>query len=222
MLNVNKVYIAHYSPLSARKEFLSKQLEYNNIFASWIENEPSEEEVKMLSSSNDWYNKFDEMNNINFHEKRELKKSEFSLCYKHLKIYEDILKNNVKTSLILEDDVIFEKDFNNKFNVFLSMTPKDWDFIFIGDGCNLHVPVSLKKEGVVAYKKEHPASKCTDSYIVKKASIEKIMSTIIPFSFPIDFELNYQMFKHNLNVYWWEPTIISQGSQCGIYKSEIQ
>jgi len=38
----------------------------------------------------------------------------------------------------------------------------------------------------------------------------------------IDFELNYQMCSHQMNVYWWEPPIVKQGSQCGLFKTEIQ
>jgi GR25 family glycosyltransferase involved in LPS biosynthesis len=107
MLNVNKVYVAHYSPLTDRKQFLLKLLEDNKISSEWVENEPSPEEVINLSSPESWNSKFSEVGNVNFHPKRELKKSEFSLCFKHLKIYQDVLKNNISTALILEDDVCF-------------------------------------------------------------------------------------------------------------------
>ena len=38
---------------------------------------------------------------------------------------------------------------------------------------------------------------------------------------PIDFWLNNIIKILNLNIYWAEPTIISQGTQCGIFKSSI-
>ncbi len=222
MLNVQKIYIAHYIPLKDRKINLFNQLKNYNLSAIWIEDEPKPEEIKSLYSSDKWNKKFHEMNNLNYSLKRDLKKSELSLCYKHLKIYEDIVKNDIKTALVLEDDVILERNFCNVFNLNLSLTPKNWDFIFIGNGCNLRIPTSQLIQNNIAYRKEHPASKCTDSYIIKLNSAKKILQTIIPFTFPIDFELNYQMFKHNMNVYWWEPPIVYQGSQCGLYRSEIQ
>jgi hypothetical protein len=77
-------------------------------------------------------------------------------------------------------------------------------------------------DGQPAYIKEHPASKCTDSYVVKKSAVEKILNTMEQYSFPIDFELNYQMCINNMNVYWWEPPLVIQGSQNGLYRSEIQ
>ena len=133
-----------------------------------------------------------------------------------------MLRNNISSALVLEDDAVFDKSFVNEFNMNLYRTPKDWDFIFIGSGCDLRVENRKIQEGKVAYLRDHPASKCTDSYVISIDSARKVLDTINPFSFPIDFELNYQMALHNMNVYWWEPPLVRQGSQCGLYKSKIQ
>lgn len=221
MIYVNKVYIAHYAKLIERKQNLISQLKNINLNCSWFEMEPTQNDVIKLYDKNLWTPRMVEMK-TDFIEERELKKSEISLEFKHIKIYEDIILNNFDSALILEDDVILDSDFINKFNFNIIHTPKDWDVIFIGNGCDLHIPVEQQKPHTVAYKKEHPASKCTDSYIIKRTAVEKILKTIIPFCFPIDFELNYQMFINDLNVYWWEPTIVKQGSQNGLYGSSIQ
>jgi GR25 family glycosyltransferase involved in LPS biosynthesis len=223
MLTVEKIYVAHYTPLIERKKFLSEQLSKHSMVVQWVEEEPKDNNLKSkYDFSNSWDEKLSELKLKEKHEKRILKKSEISLAYKHIKIYEDIVKNNIKTALILEDDVVLDNEFIKKFNLSFHMTPRDWDFIFIGSGCNLRVDQNKIKNGVVAYLKEHPASKCTDSYVIKGLAAEKILNTILPFTFAIDFELNYQMFKHDMKVYWWEPSIVSQGSQCGIFRSEIQ
>lgn len=219
MLTVDKVYLAHYSPLKDRKDNVQNEIQKNSISVDWIEDEPEEEEVGFIYKKQLWNSRIKEMNFYDIPE-RMLKKSEISLEYKHIKIYEDIIKNNINTALVLEDDIILEDNFVSKFNFSLSMTPKDWDVIFIGSGCNLHI--ENKHPHIIAYKKDHPASKCTDSYVIKKKAVEKIFKTIIPFCFPIDFELNYQMYINNLNVYWWEPTLVKQGSQNGLYGSSIQ
>jgi len=222
MINVDKIFVAHYKPLLERKQKLILDLEKLNINAEWIEEEPNEKETLITYTPHLWNKKFEEMKIGNYPPQRLLKKSEISLLYKHIQIYNKIINENIKTCLVLEDDVIFDNNFINNFNLNLSKTPKDWDFIFIGNGCNLSIPEEQRIIGTVAYKKEHPASKCTDSYIIKKKSAEKILNTINTFTFPIDFELNYQMFKHGMNVYWWEPSIVKQGSQSGLYQSEIQ
>mgnify|MGYP003661463581 CR=1 FL=1 len=56
-----------------------------------------------------------------------------------------------------------------------------------------------------------------DSYIIKKSAAKKILNNIVPFTLPIDFELNYHMASHDMNVYWWDPPITKQGSECGVF-----
>jgi GR25 family glycosyltransferase involved in LPS biosynthesis len=223
MLAVEKIYVAHYKPLEERKKNLLNIFSNLSLNVDWIEEEPDDLFLKeKYDYSKNWEQKLSELQLKEHHEKRILKKSEISLLYKHFKIYEDIVKNNIKTALILEDDIILSNNFIKDFNFSLYMTPRDWDFIFIGSGCNLKIEKNKIKDGVIAYLKEHPASKCTDSYVMKLSSAKKIINTFTPFTFAIDYELNYQMFKHNMNVYWWEPPVTSQGSQCGLYRSEIQ
>jgi GR25 family glycosyltransferase involved in LPS biosynthesis len=222
MLNVKKTYILHFSPLVERKQRLVGVLRQEKINGYWIEKEPTTKEISLLYSEqeNQWEAKINKMKI--FSPKRKLNYAEISLNYKHIKAYEDIVKNNLDTALILEDDVILEDNFSEKFNKQLEMTPPDWDVIFIGSGCNLKIPSEQIKKGTTAYLKEHPASKCSDSYIIKKSSAEKFLNNIIPFTFPTDFELNYQMLIHNMKVYWWEPSITKQGSETGLFKTSLR
>ena len=44
----------------------------------------------------------------------------------------DAIKNKYKQILILEDDVIFHKDFNNLFNRKIRSIPDDWKLLFLG------------------------------------------------------------------------------------------
>ena len=97
--------------------------------------------------------------------------------------------------------------------------------IFPGNGCNLRIQPSRIKENQVAYKKEHPATKCTDSYFIKLSAAKKLLTTIKPFNIAIDWELNYQLKLHNFNVYWFEPFLVQQGSTgagTGIWQTAIQ
>ena len=59
----------------------------------------------------------------------------------------------------------------------------------IGDDNNLSIPPNERKNGIVAYKKDHPASKCTDSYIIKKAGILKESEPLLPELYPVFREL---------------------------------
>lgn len=211
MLNIDKIYITHYLPLKQRKENILNNLKFE---MKWEESEP--EEIFWTEDEENWTKKCSEA------PFRKLKKQEISLAYKHLQIYKDISKNRYEKSLIFEDDVLLLENFEKKFNLYLEKTPQDWDLIFIGNGCNLRINQSFLLKDKVAYKTCPPRTKCTDSYCIKLEAVNKILSTIVPISLPIDFELNYQMSIHNLNCYWWDPPLTTQGSQCGLYQSEIQ
>ena len=79
---------------------------------------------------------------------------------------------------MLEDDVLFTDNFTEIFNKNLESTPEDWDYIFPGSGCDLRVPKAKLEEGKIAYLKNHPATKCTDSIIIK-LDAAKILKTLI-------------------------------------------
>lgn len=224
MLNIDKVFVCHYSKLVERKKNIIDHLGKNNIFFEFVENEPSNEDYKKYFSFSieEWYKKHVCLNYNNFHEPRMLKTSEASLAFKHLNIYKNICDNSYKQSIVFEDDVLLENNFCENFNYCLSRTPDDWDMIFIGNGCDLRIPFQDLQKGKIAYHKQHPASKCTDSYVIKLDAAKKILNSINNINLPIDFELNYQMYINNLKVYWWEPPLVKQGSQQGLYESEIQ
>lgn len=224
MLMVNKVYVAHYTPLAERRSAMEGQLARNNISCEWLQSEPTLQDVSEMyeDSKEEWARKTNSVPYSHPVPYKALNRAEISLAYKHIKIYEDMLENDYLCCLILEDDAILCENFSNSFNLNLSKTPKDWDFIFIGSGCDLRIEKEKIVQGKTAYLKNHPASKCTDSYVIRLSAAKKILSSMKKISFPIDFELNYQMCLHDMNVYWWEPPLVRQGSQSGLYGSEIQ
>jgi GR25 family glycosyltransferase involved in LPS biosynthesis len=202
--------MTHYTPLVERK---SRILEHIPFDMKWIESEP--EKQCWTTDPESWNKKAP----VPF---RQISKGEISLGHKHVEVYKDIVANKHSVTLILEDDVILADDFVALFNRNIEQTPKDWDYIFIGSGCGLRINPNLVIPEKIAYKKDHPATKCTDSYCITFSAAKRVLDTIIPFSLPIDFELNYQLERHDMNVYWWEPPIVIQGSQCGLYDSELQ
>lgn len=216
-----KTYVAHYSKLKDRKqniETLFKQASFCNY--EFVTDEPSDDFLlKYNPCEETWYNKVSLMNYNGVIPFRKLSRSDISLIYKHFLIFDKISKSKEELFLVLEDDVIFPKNISSKINAVLNDVPEDWDFIFLGNGCNLRIENSRIKKDVLCYLKAHPASKCTDSYIVKRSAALKILSNWNSFTFPIDFELNNHMFYHDLQVYWVEPPIINQGSQTGLFPS---
>ena len=220
---IDKIFITHYSPLKDRKERLLPIIQsFGNDF-EFIEEEPALDDLCSLFDFDEylWRHKI-ELLYSGHHPYRPMKDAEISLVYKHRQVYEKIREQNIQTALVLEDDVLFEEDFENRFNQQLLSSPKGWDCIFPGSGCNLHIPNHDLEPGRTSYRKTHPASKCTDSYLITGNFVKRMLETMPTHTLPIDYEMSYQFFVNSAQVYWWEPTLIRQGSQVGLYRSEIQ
>jgi GR25 family glycosyltransferase involved in LPS biosynthesis len=67
-----------------------------------------------------------------------------------------------------------------------------------------------------------PRSRCSDSYFISRQAAKVISEAVQPFSMPIDWELGYQLHLHRMKVYWWEPPLVRQGSETGLYRSEVR
>ena len=93
---------------------------------------------------------------------------------------------------------------------------KEWDVVFPGSGCN------LRRQGSGLIRVQHPASKCTDSYLLTPDSAKKLYTTMQErIDIAIDWELSCQMMFHDLKVFWLEPPIVMQLSQNGTFQSAI-
>ena len=133
---------------------------------------------------------------------------------------------------MLEDDAILDKDFVSKLTKGLKQLPDDYDMLFLGDGCNLHIPLSKRRLFKYIYKKCREPTKwggnggtrCTDSILISKKCATKICNyyesmKINNINLPLDWWLNEVIRDLKLEIYWMEPTIVTQGSQKRKFKS---
>jgi hypothetical protein len=67
-----------------------------------------------------------------------------------------------------------------------------------------------------------PSTNCAEAYLIKKDTAKKIYESIIPFQLVSDWELAYQFYKLNMNVYWSLPSLFYQGSKSGDYNSTLR
>lgn len=220
------IYLIHYTPLKERKQFQLEQLNYlsleNIVF---IENYDKE------NLSIEDLIKFD---------KKKISLGKISLFRKQLYTMELIQESKFDYNLILEDDAILDKDFASKLTLALKQLPEDYDMLFLGDCCNLHIESSkIKPDQFIYLKCREPtapaskgASRCTDSIIVSKECAKKICNTYKNMNvsisenrinLPIDFWLNNIIRDLELNIYWMEPTIVTQGTETknGKFKSSL-
>lgn len=102
-------------------------------------------------------------------------------CYlSHVKIWENILKNDAENVLIFEDDAQVPNDILLKINEEMKHMPNDWDIVLFGYIC--------KK--CMKYEKYNEVERfmLTHCYMIKKSAIVKIMNsnTLFPITQQID------------------------------------
>lgn len=62
---------------------------------------------------------------------RRMSLGEVGVTCSHREIWKKLLKSNYDKVLIIEDDVIFDKNFKNKLNAYIKDLPEDWDIAYL-------------------------------------------------------------------------------------------
>jgi glycosyl transferase family 25 len=228
MLNVEKTYVVHYTRLIERRQKLDGFLRNNNIPVEYILQYDKDDLTPALI---DEYYLFDADEyaarvDATYKEKtspfRPMTRAEISCTIKHYHAIKSVGDNCEDYGFVIEDDVIFPDNFVELFNSYLERTPDDWDAIFMGSCCDLAVSEKGRcPDDQVAFLKSHPASKCGDAYLLRADLARKITKTMKPFVVISDWELACQLYRHNAKVYWWEPALIYQGSETGLFNTTL-
>jgi GR25 family glycosyltransferase involved in LPS biosynthesis len=209
MLEVDKIYICHWKKLSDRKDRLISHLNDRNISNYEFVENYDKDEWDLTNIVKDFPKIFD------CNEKgRYLKYSEMSLLLKHCWILKDSYEK-YETIMVLEDDVVLEDDFINKFNLYKNQLPQDWDVCWIGSCCDLHIGTII--EGLNVYQTS--GSRCTHAFIVSQRCIRKVINDIKYCFEPADFFYNTLIKNFNLSNWWFEPSLASQNVE---YQTTIQ
>jgi GR25 family glycosyltransferase involved in LPS biosynthesis len=198
-----KTYILHCKKFKERKLFITNQI--NNLFSNYEFYENYDGDELTTEIINKYYDPSPEKQLFKFKlwfeqnrghaVARLLNTSEISLTIKHYEVLQKIAYSSDPYAIVLEDDVIFDSNFLQLFQKYLSETPKNFDVVFMGSGANLK-PTNIIPDKIW-YLKTHPASKCADSYLITKKAANEIVQTYTPFNICSDYELAYQMYLHN-------------------------
>jgi hypothetical protein len=143
---------------------------------------------------------------------------EQSLFHKHYFAFSDIAKSG-EPGLVFEDDAQFNPADLDRFISQISQIPPGWDFVYFGTGCGLRA----SGNGFIR-RTEDLKGKCTDSMLVSPEAASRIVRDWNKGSvfLPVDWDLNVRLNKFEMNVYWFEPAFVVQGSQTGRFSSEIR
>jgi len=230
----SKTFVCHYTPLAERKSYLQKNMQdIGFIDIDWMTEKDIEhyDHKEVYDGSHEAYIKrtSPEMKKLCQTSFEQLEPKIIEITLQHIEIYKRIQAQSLDYGIVFEDDVIFNKNFGKKLQQYYDELPSDWDVFYFGKGTGNH----RAKIGFLdlfqfiigrkhCFKQNNFKSRFADSYMIRKKAIDKIIPTMIPFHYPIDWELNYQQKLHRLNIYWAEPTITRQGSKSGEYKSSLR
>lgn len=227
MINVEKIYVVHYTKLVERRQKLSGIFRQHGLTAEYIfdhdKEQLTEETLKAFytPSEENYNNTILKAYGAHSDSYRTLNDAEISCTLKHYVAIQKIGRNCQDYGLVFEDDVLLVDDFVTKFNLYLEKTPSDWDAVFMGSCCDLKLSDGSNPDQI-AYLKDHPASKCGDGYLLRSDLARKITKTMKPFNTISDWELGYQLYLHDAKVYWWEPPLLCQGSETGLFQSTLE
>lgn len=214
MLDVDQIYVCHWSKLRERKARLIEHLSKVGINDwRWVQCFDKEKwDLDQIKA--DYPTAFDRTTSNTF-----LNYSEISLVLKHCWAIKDAYEQGYESFLMLEDDVQLHPDFVNLFNNFKAQLPEDWDLAWVGSCCGLHAR-TVPNQNV--YRVD--GSRCTHAFIVSKGCINKIVDTIYNVNDAADHYFNYLIKEFQLNNYWFEPSLADQNETYNTsvhYKSEI-
>jgi glycosyl transferase family 25 len=180
-----------------RKHIVNELKKLNLEFEIYFAKKGSELTEKEISL----YSKKEAFKNEN----RDLSLDEISCALSHIKIYKKIFKSKYKLSLILEDDVVINKNLLNIFKN-LNKFPKNWELInFYTDARKKIIGKKIYKKYQCVKFKERANRTC--SYLIKIRTAEKLLKFSLPIRFPAD-GLTGRNDLTNVHSYGLKPDII--------------
>jgi hypothetical protein len=221
---VKNMYIMHYSRLTDRRELLEKQLKLLLLplfmRVEWIDNFDREDLTPEMIKNN---YKYDPDIMV-----REMTSAEIANGIAHLHIM-----NNVEgITLIVEDDTIFKKDFVSHLYHVLHNLPENWEILCLGGPCcDIEMPAKslpgacrneFKSDEIVIHKPSSPGPATFSCLLINPSGTQKLMKGgICPLSSPIDDMTWVIGQRTDLQMYWCQPWITSEGSKSDIFKTTM-
>jgi len=204
---IDSIYISHCEKLYDRLDYIDSVLSHPLLYnKTKIISFTEEDDKKNLENSSYYKDTL---------WKNDLKDTEIFIAEQMFFIYEDIVKNGFKNTLILEDDFVFSENFDRKYKLYFDSLPDDYDCVFMSSCDILNVP---KNYNNLFWESEK--SRCTCAYLVSLNFCEKMTSNKKYFS-PIDWHLNFIKSELNFKYYWTKDILFNQGSETK-YKSNIR
>lgn len=192
--------MCHYQKLVDRKKYVEEVVAKFNINLNWIL-QYDKEELDETELTKIFPFLFSDKNG------RKLSLAEISLVMKHYSAFKDTVEKGYNNVVVFEDDIILVEDFDKKLDKYLNQLPDDYDILWIGTCCNLHVP--QYNPHIHVYSTQH-GSRCTHAYLISQGGCKKLIDHFHTIYQPIDWYFNSSVKELNMKNFWAEPALSTQ------------
>jgi len=155
----------------------------------------------------------------------QLNRGQKSCALKHLAAMRRVAKEGWRHCLVLEDDVVLARDFEEGVRAALAETREvSGSFvIYLGAGGNFYTPASRRQPGRRIY--EASKGRFSDSYIIgaeaARLRLERIEAGP-PMENPIDNVFEAVDRAAGIRFLWLEDPVVEQGSKLGLFKTSLE
>ena len=112
-----------------------------------------------------------------FDKNHKLNNGQVGCALSHIKIWEKILKNGNKNTLILEDDAVLPDNLLERINNINTELPKKYNMILLGC-CSCEANIINNKNFILEGSKNSNANWCATAYIINYKFVKKILELI--------------------------------------------
>ena len=193
-MNIDKYYLVSIGRTASRRKENIKKLkqsvkEYTgkNIYTFGVDGKKLNRHiVKGLKRNNIFKNEKKYRYDKSY--KRTLKMSEIGCFLSHIEIWKDIVKNNIKYALVLEDDALFTtNNFFKKIEEIIYLIPENADFISLFHHTKLLSKYIIKmKEYNENLLKTTEHLTGTVGYILTFKGAKNFLKNLLPIKMPVD------------------------------------
>ncbi len=134
---------------------------------------------------------------------RTLTAGEFGCYCSHMEIWHNMILHNIKYTLVLEDDITLEDEFNKKFDRLIKSLPQDWDIVY------LYLKSPQEKQFNKVFFNEELLKVMPDNifvymaagYLISKKGAKKLVKYSNSFTYPIDNRMSEAINDNIVNAY---------------------
>ena len=200
-----KTYIIHVSDDYERERHMNSQLVGKNLDVTYI----LDGDKKDLS---------EEVLSTYFTGNRKNTSNSTSCVYKHILAYEKIVEDNAEVALVLEDDIIFYKNFSAtlaRICAEIKREKLEGYIISLEDSLLRYINRSDRIKDKFIYAKEK--GRFAGAYLIDTQAAKNMLKLIQDEKchIPMDWYHNYCQQRNLVNIYWSQPTIAVQKSMIG-------